>query len=194
MRRFILLIAVVLFYVACNQNSVPKGIIEKDKMLNVLLDMQLTDAALNQVYNNDTMKMQAHSRYNYLFAKYKIDSATFTNSLKYYSRNAAELDTMYAQVSDSLIRFQKKLMSNKLKSVNHGEELYKYISKKFMMDTAKFNMDYYSLDAKKLYAKYTKSLDSLKHLKDSIKLDGSKHLQDSIKPKPKKVEEIKKLK
>jgi hypothetical protein len=63
-----------------------------------------------------------------------------------------------------------------------------------MMDTAKFNMDYYSLDAKKLYAKYTKSLDSLKHLKDSIKLDGSKHLQDSIKPKPKKVEEIKKLK
>jgi hypothetical protein len=171
MRKLILLIAVVLFYVACKQN-VPKGVIEKSEMMNVLLDMQVTDAALNQVYNNDTMKMQAHSRYNYIFKKYKIDSATFTNSLKYYSRNAKELDSMYTQISDSLVRLQESLKPKPV--INYAkmqaDSVYNFLFPKFTKDSAKFtNKNYYNLDVKGLYGRYTQILDSLKHLQDSIK-------------------------
>lgn len=169
MRKLILLLAVVLFYVACKQKT-PKGVIEKSEMMNVLLDMQLTDAALNQVYNNDTVKMQAHSRYNYIFEKYKIDSATFTNSLKYYSSNAKELDSMYTQISDSLVRLQKSLKPKYVDTKLQADSVYNFLFPKFTKDSAKFtNKNYYNLDVKGLYGRYTQILDSLKHLQDSIK-------------------------
>ncbi len=171
MKRIILLVAVVLFYVSCNQNKLPKGLIEKGEMLNVMLDMQLTDAALNQVYNNDTMKMQARSRYTYIFEKYKIDSAAFTNSLNYYSEDPMELDSMYTLVSDSLIRLQKSLKPKQDSMRIQKLNLYRYVLKSFKIDSSKStnSLNYYTLDAKKLYGKYTQVLDSLKDLKDSTK-------------------------
>lgn len=96
---------------ACQQNKAPKGIIEKDKMQNLMLDMQLTDAYLNQVYNQDTMKMQAHSRYLYVFKKHKTDSAKYVRSLEYYSKDPKVLSAMYTAISDSLTRLQTKLQT-----------------------------------------------------------------------------------
>jgi len=184
MRKLILLLAVVLFYVACKQKP-PKGVIEKSEMMNVLLDMQLTDAALNQVYNNDTVKMQAHSRYNYIYKKYKIDSATFTNSLKYYSRNAKELDSMYTQISDSLVRLQESLKPKYVDTKLQADSVYNFLFPKFTKDSAKFtNKNYYNLDVKGLYRRYTRILDSLTRLQDSIKL---KVINEKSKVKSNKV-------
>ncbi|WP_161603018.1 DUF4296 domain-containing protein [Pedobacter arcticus] len=188
MRRLLLLIAVVLFYVSCQQNNAPKGVIERGEMLNVMLDMQLSDAALNQVYNNDTMKMQARSRYSYVFAKYKIDSTAFTNSLKYYSKDPSDLDFMYTQVSDSLTRLQEILRPKHDSLKMQKRTLYGYILKNLKIDSSKVinNLNYYTLDAKKLYAKYTRSSDSLKRLQDSIKkeqVEKIKNLKKATKIK-----------
>lgn len=185
MKRLILLVAMVLFYVACQQDNAPEGLIEKEKMLNVMLDMQLTDAVLNQVYNNDTMKMHAHSRFKYLFKKYEIDSAAFTNSLKYYSKNPAELDSMYTLVSDSLIRLQE-ILSPKQDELDYNigtlqHNLSVYLLKNFTTDSAKFtNIKPYSLDVKELYERYNKRLDSLS-VKDSLKLKQVEEIKKATK-------------
>ncbi len=190
MKRLIVLVAIVIFYTACDQNKVPKGLIEREKMLDVMVDMQLTDAYLNQVYNPDTMKMQAHSRYNYIFKKFNTDSANFSNSLKYYSKDPVALDSMFSQVYSTLARLQEKLKPKRTKqelddSVKlQSQKLYNYMFGKFKIDSSKVgvNLNYYSLDAKALFKKYNMLSDSLVRLKDSVNV------------KPKQVRELKKLK
>lgn len=94
---------------SCQQDSTPKGIVEKEKMINMIVDFQITDSYLNQVYNQDTMKMQAHTRYNYIFKKYGVDSATFSRSLSYYSRHTEEFNKMFNGVLDSLNKMESTL-------------------------------------------------------------------------------------
>ncbi|HEX7365486.1 MAG TPA: DUF4296 domain-containing protein [Pelobium sp.] len=176
MRKLLLLLAAVLFYVACNQNNAPKGIIAKEKMLNVLLDMQLTDAALTLVYNSDTMKMQAKSRYQYLFKKYGIDSATFTNSLKFYSEEPAQLDSMYSMISDSLTRLKEKLEAEG----RYTEPLQNYILKGFTFDSPKFiNPGYYLSDIATRYQKYKLTKDTVNNKVDSLTTNKTDNLKNS---------------
>jgi len=104
--KIFILFCLSLFLFSCQQDSPPKGIIEKEKMINVMVDFQITDAYLNQVSNQDTMKMQAHTRYNYIFKKYDIDSATFSKSLDYYSRRTEEFNKMFNSVLDSLNKME----------------------------------------------------------------------------------------
>ncbi len=127
MKNIVVILMLVLGIVSCKQKQEPKNIIDEQKMIKVLVDMQITDAYLSQVYQPDTQKMQANSRYNYIFKKHKIDSAKFSNSLKYYSLDAKKLDEMYTMVDDSLTRLEKSLMPKqkkvkrvrKIKKVEH---------------------------------------------------------------------------
>lgn len=92
----------LMFLWACNTNKAPQNIIERSKMINVLVDMHLADAVLAKVNNTDTMLMMASSKYYFIFKKYQIDSAKFTNSLKYYNNEPDEFKKMYAEVVGSL--------------------------------------------------------------------------------------------
>lgn len=171
MKILILLFASVLFYTACQQSNLDNGIIVKDKMVNVLLDMQLADASLNQVNNNDSMKMYAHSRYNYIFNKYKIDSTIFTNSLKFYAKDPVELDSMYSIVSDSLLSLEKEIQAIQ-EQLNNTEiyNLYGYVFKKFAGPSKINSMNYYRLDVKELYNSYIENApDSIRNLRDSLR-------------------------
>ena len=102
LKKLSVFIGVLMFMFSCKQEELPTGIIEKEKMVNVLVDMQITDAQLNQVANIDTMLMQAKSRYTFIFKKHAIDSVMFSRSLNYYSLKSVELDKMYQTVIDSL--------------------------------------------------------------------------------------------
>lgn len=101
-QKIAILFSFCLIFISCGQEEAPKGIIEKQKMISVMVDMQITDAYLNQVMNSDTMMMQAHTRYDYIFKKYGIDSAQFSRSLSYYSKRPDEFNKMFNGVLDSL--------------------------------------------------------------------------------------------
>ena len=93
----------------CTKNEPPKGIISKENMIGLLVDMHITDSYLNQVPNPDTLQMQAKARYNYIFKRYNTDSTKFSKSLNYYSLKSKELNEMYQKVTDSLDVLQKSL-------------------------------------------------------------------------------------
>lgn len=101
-QKIAILFSFCLIFISCNQEEIPKGIIEKQKMINVMVDMQITDSYLNQVINRDTMMMEAHTRYNYIFKKFGIDSDQFSRSLLYYSKKPDEFNKMFDGVLDSL--------------------------------------------------------------------------------------------
>ena len=103
------LFGVFIFFISCQGEKAPAGIIEKEKMIGVLVDMHISDSYLYQVQNTDTMLMQAKTRYNYIFKKYAIDSVKFSKSLNYYSLQPKELNEMYQKVVDSLEGLEKNL-------------------------------------------------------------------------------------
>ncbi|MEO5910851.1 MAG: DUF4296 domain-containing protein [Pelobium sp.] len=97
-KLFVLFCFTVFFFASCKEDSAPKGIIEKEKMVSILKDMHITDAYFNQVSSVDTILMQANSRYNYIFKKYNSDSTKFSKSLVYYSKEPKVLNKMYDEV------------------------------------------------------------------------------------------------
>ena len=122
MKKLSALFCVFIFLISCKQDETPKGIIEKDKMTGILVDMHISDSYLNQISNADTMQMQAKSRYNYIFKKHNIDSLKFSKSLNYYSLKASELDAIYKNVIDSLDYISNSLkpkikLKNKSKAI-----------------------------------------------------------------------------
>jgi hypothetical protein len=102
MKRIFTLFCLSLVFLACNQSSLPKGIMDEEKMVQVLMDVHIADSYLNQVYQRDTLLMQAHARYNYIFKKHQIDSATLTKNIRYYSLRPKVLAQIYQTVQDSL--------------------------------------------------------------------------------------------
>ncbi len=109
MKKLSVLFFVFIFLISCKEEKTPIGIIAKDKMVGILVDMHISDAYLNQVINVDTLQGQAKSRYNYIFKKYKTDSTKFSKSLNYYSLKTDEFDKMYQNVLDSLDRLDNSL-------------------------------------------------------------------------------------
>jgi hypothetical protein len=87
---------------SCQGNKEPDNVIDQEKMVNVLVDMHIADAVLGRVRNQDTMLMMASSKYYYIFKKYGIDSAKFTQSLKFYNYQPEKFTKMYTAVVDSL--------------------------------------------------------------------------------------------
>jgi hypothetical protein len=102
MKRILVYFCLSFIFLACNKPDLPKGIMDEEKMVKVLMDVHITDAYLNQVYQRDTLLMQAHARYNYIYKKYNIDSATLTKNIKYYSLRPKVLSNMYQTIQDSL--------------------------------------------------------------------------------------------
>lgn len=87
-------------------------------MYNILIDMHLADASLDYMstsYNQDSMLANAKAKYDYIFSKYGIDSAGFSESLAYYSKNKPnEIVKVYQNVIDSLDRFRDRLSKSNI--------------------------------------------------------------------------------
>ncbi|ADY51493.1 hypothetical protein Pedsa_0921 [Pseudopedobacter saltans DSM 12145] len=118
MKKLLALFCLFIFLYACSNDDTSKNIIAKDKMYNILLDMHLADASLDYASNSqntDSMLLNAKTKYNYIFSKYNIDSASFSESLAYYSKNKPkEILKVYQNVIDSLDRFRDKLSKGKV--------------------------------------------------------------------------------
>jgi len=117
MRKYIILffsVSALLF--ACKGNKGTSGIIDRDRMTNLLTDVHITDGSLYRVVQTpDTLYKYGFARYLNLFKTYHTDTAQFRRSLRYYALRPDELLLIYTQVqknlqakSDSLQKVQAK--------------------------------------------------------------------------------------
>jgi hypothetical protein len=118
MRKIITLLTIVTLFVSCKEEVVnkPERLIEKDVMVDIMYDLSILEAIRNQnPASLDTFKINSR---DYIFKKYKIDSAQFAKSNVYYASDYNEYKSMFEQISkrleantksvDSLVKLKKK--------------------------------------------------------------------------------------
>ena len=118
MRKIITFLTIVTLFVSCKEEVVnkPERLIEKDVMVDIMYDLSILEAIRNQnPASLDTFKINSR---DYIFKKYKIDSAQFAKSNVYYASDYNEYKSMFEQINkrlqantksvDSLIKLKKK--------------------------------------------------------------------------------------
>jgi hypothetical protein len=116
-----LLIPALLFLISCNGGSTmlstrPSGVISKSKMVDVLVDINLAEAALRvgtPSHNQPADTLYQKSQFIKVFEKNEVNPDDFTTSLNYYTEHVEELNEIYLEVIDRLTSMQANLEGNK---------------------------------------------------------------------------------
>lgn len=113
MRKHIFLFFLALtFLIACS-NDTPKGIIKRDRMVKLMVDVHIIDGTIYNINEPtaDSLYKYGSDRFNKLFKSYQTDSTQFKKSLKYYTQKPEVLSEMYMDIianlqakNDSLVK------------------------------------------------------------------------------------------
>lgn len=106
MKKGILFFALLVSFVGCRKEETvktPKKLIDKAVMVNVFYDLALLEASKYQMMSKT--EYQKISPKEFIFKKYKIDSAQFSQSNIYYASSIEDYKAMFEQV-------QKRLQTN----------------------------------------------------------------------------------
>jgi len=109
--KFHLFLSVFLMLIlsSCSQRAQkPKPFLSEKKMVELLTDIQLTEAALQRLqfseYSLDRIKMHTNAAYSELFEKYGINKESFEANLYYRTYHSRDLERIFNKVNDNLQR------------------------------------------------------------------------------------------
>lgn len=115
MMKKLLLSFLVIFIilVSCKDSPVktPENVIDENKMVDILYDLSLLDAIKTQGFGS---QQNYPTTTQFLKNKYKIDSVTFANNVKYYASDIANYKKMYEKIRDRLNEENLKLNEGKI--------------------------------------------------------------------------------
>lgn len=106
-RSFLLILLVLL--VCCGEKVIeaPEDLIAKDKMVAILFDLSLINAAKNT--NPKILEAHQIEPMDYIFKKHGIDSLQFVRSDVYYASVPVEYEAIYETVASRLEHRKKEL-------------------------------------------------------------------------------------
>ena len=114
--RFLSILCLLIFLVACNGNNLfnsrPSDVLPGEQMIPLLVDIHLADAALklNQVGQNPgNVNLYYSTSFAPVFKKHKTTPAVFEISMNWYSRNIDNLDEIYAEVITRLSTLESQI-------------------------------------------------------------------------------------
>jgi len=102
-KRLLLICVSLLFVASCSEDEKPEGLLSQDKMINVLIDIQITEgiaSAIPVAYDSSEVLYKLMEKE--VFKKHQVEDSVFTQSLRYYLQYPGIMDNMYAQILDSL--------------------------------------------------------------------------------------------
>lgn len=165
MRRLLALFFILNFSVACNKAKVPAGIIQPDKMVNLLTDMHIADGyTANHSFYNKADSDRTASVYKAVFKKHATDSAGMRKSLAFYSKNPKQLQDLYKKVGARLANLEKAEQARIKKEENRKKVLEAKKKKK-----EKLRLDSLRKDSLNRVNLKKDSLNKVKARKDSLK-------------------------
>ncbi|WP_214070748.1 DUF4296 domain-containing protein [Mucilaginibacter sp. dw_454] len=172
-KHIILFFSALLFLFSCEGNKDTKGIIDRDEMVKLLVDVHLVDGSLAAQPNGDSLYRQGTGRYVYVFKMHHTDSAQFKKSVAYYVRQPEVVQKMY----DDVI----KILQAKSDSVNaiiakDNAATRKHMEKQLQNDTKRAK-DSIAAEVKKMKLKMR--IDSAKR---ATLLKSTKTLKKKLKP------------
>lgn len=129
MKKGVLFFILISLILSCKEEVIkkPENLIEKEIMVDVMYDLALLEAIKYQSPN----ALQAHkiNPDEYIYKKYKIDSAQFVQSNMYYASDYKEYKKMYDQINSRLVK-NKSLLEEAIKNEKDKALLLKKESKK----------------------------------------------------------------
>ncbi|WP_111672472.1 DUF4296 domain-containing protein [Algoriphagus litoralis] len=104
MKRFILPFLFSIILISCDSGSAPAGVLSEDQMVNVLIDIQLTEGMVSSLpIPYDSSQVLYSLMEKDIFIKHGIMDSVFINSMLFYLEDAEKMDQIYARVIDSLV-------------------------------------------------------------------------------------------
>jgi hypothetical protein len=94
----------------CAREKRPKGILNEEEMVKVLIDIHLTEGFVQALpIPYDSSKKLYPILENEIFEKHNISDSLYLQSLQYYLRDAIKMEELYARTIDSLTLIEKKI-------------------------------------------------------------------------------------
>ena len=102
---------------ACGSDDKPKNLIPEDKMAKVLSEIHILEAQINNLHfqHEDSSVFVYQKKRFELMKTFKLDTATFRVSLRYYLLNPDKMKGIYTEVKKNL-EAKKKVIEAKKKS------------------------------------------------------------------------------
>jgi hypothetical protein len=102
-RLFYLAVLGVLAACVGRSEKPPPGIMSKEKMVEFLIDLQLTDSKINSLRIPDDTVWKFYDQVREgIYRKHNIDDSTFLKSMSYYIYTVKQMEEIYNAVVDSL--------------------------------------------------------------------------------------------
>ena len=93
----------MLMAVACSSQDSPKGIIDQQKMVDIMIDIHLAEAAVQDLrLPHDSASKVYAVQEKYIFKKHGVSDTVFLDSYNYYVKHPDQLELVYAAVIDTL--------------------------------------------------------------------------------------------
>ena len=101
-------IFLTIFIITSCDDKPTEDVIEKHKMVQILMDMHLAEEAISELpYEKDTLKTLFAMKEHEIFDKYSITEEFYRKSYSYYFFDPKELNDIYQVVIDSLSVYQQ---------------------------------------------------------------------------------------
>ena len=99
-----LIISIILLVVsACSDSQTSNSIMDKDEMVNYLIDLHMAEAAMQNLrLGSDSAKMVFSVQEKYMLQHHNITDSVFINSYSYYLEHPMVLEEIYSAVVDSI--------------------------------------------------------------------------------------------
>jgi hypothetical protein len=107
LKYFIVLVTIVMF--SCNSDAdiVPEGVLGKEKMIEVMVEIELTQA-LVKLKSSTIDTINERQLYNEVYSAYNVSEEEFNNSLDHYCKDPKLLMDMYGKVIEDLTKKQSE--------------------------------------------------------------------------------------
>jgi hypothetical protein len=101
----------LIFFSSCGKKSVdiPRGILSKEELVPVLVDIHLAQASLNLNQVADTSRFNMSDYTGFILKSHGITKEKYDTSMAFYTEHAELLDEIYQEVINELSKKQSEV-------------------------------------------------------------------------------------
>lgn len=125
-KHILSLIILLITFISCENPIVekPENLIKKDKMIDILVDAHLAEAAFNMRHNQDSLVMKSSSTdfYYSVLKDHQIPDSVFEKSFVYYASFPKQFEKMYQDVMNRLNQMEQEFSGRKNDLLELGTE------------------------------------------------------------------------
>ena len=84
------------------EEQLPKDVISEDKMVDVITEIELTQALVKLKFSNRDSTINQQELFNQVYTDFNITEEKFNNSLSYYCQSPEVIENIYMGVINKL--------------------------------------------------------------------------------------------